>query len=79
MYKTYFDAETKEWRGKEFQSVFDSNASIGHILLWCLNRNPLKISQVCRHRHTSRISRAFSLLFSHFFFTFRLAMKLAFN
>lgn len=46
MFRTTFDSANKVWSGKSIAPVFNPNVSVGQVVLWMLQRNPNKYSQV---------------------------------
>lgn len=46
MFSTKFDEKNKVWRGANVPTLFHPKLSLGHAILWRLQKNPNKVSQV---------------------------------
>ncbi|XP_037033669.1 4-coumarate--CoA ligase 1-like [Bradysia coprophila] len=46
MFRTRYDEEEKLWSGIDMPSVFNERVSLGHAILWTLQKNPAKIGQI---------------------------------
>ncbi|XP_055296968.1 probable 4-coumarate--CoA ligase 3 [Sitodiplosis mosellana] len=58
MSATYFDADTKVWSGFYSPIVFNPKISLGHAILWTLDKNPHKILQI-NHETNIQLTSAF--------------------
>lgn len=46
MFRTNFDEKNKVWNGAKVQPLFHPKLSVGHAILWKLQKSPNKVSQV---------------------------------
>lgn len=46
MIRTIYNPEKKVWSGSKFQSIHDTNISLGHLILRVLEKTPEKVTQV---------------------------------